>query len=98
MLIGRGRLTVGGVTYVLTPHAVRQAARRRLAHRVLRQVLQRPEARFPQRPGRDIFQSRVTEGDRTWLVRVVVDVDRDPAEVVTVYRTSSIHRYWRDTP
>jgi hypothetical protein len=29
------------------------------------------------------------------LLRVFVDVDRDPPEVVTVYRTSKIEKYWR---
>ena len=27
--------------------------------------------------------------------RVFVDVDRDPPEVVTVYRTSKLEKYWR---
>jgi len=84
--------------YVLTDHAVQQAARRGIALSRVAEVVGSPEQRFPQRPGRDIFQSRVVERDRTWLVRVIVDVDRDPAEVVTVYRTSSVTRYWRDLP
>lgn len=29
-----------------------------------------------------------------FLVRVVVDVDRQPAEVVTAYRTTKIAKYW----
>jgi hypothetical protein len=33
-----------------------------------------------------------------YLVRVVVDVDRRPAEVVTAYRTTRLSRYWRDEP
>jgi hypothetical protein len=47
------------------------------------------------RPGRDVFQSKVLLGDppREYLVRVFVDVDRQPAEVVTVYRTSRIAKY-----
>jgi len=28
-----------------------------------------------------------------YLMRVFVDIDRDPAEVVTVYRTSKIGKY-----
>jgi hypothetical protein len=32
---------------------------------------------------------------KTYLVRVFVDVDRRPAEVVTVYRTSKMEKYWR---
>jgi len=82
--------------YVLTGHATHQAARRGIALSQVRQVVDNPEQRFPQRPGRDIFQSRVTVKRRTWLMRVIVDVDRDPAEVVTVYRTSNITRYWRE--
>ena len=31
---------------------------------------------------------------RMYLIRVVVDIDRHPAEVVTVYRTSKIPKYW----
>jgi len=33
--------------------------------------------------------------DRIYLIRAFVDVNRDPAEVVTVYRTSRIAKYWR---
>jgi hypothetical protein len=32
---------------------------------------------------------------RSYLVRVIVDVDRVPVEVVTVYRTSKIEKYRR---
>ena len=30
------------------------------------------------------------------VVRVFADVDREPARVVTTYRTSKISKYWRD--
>ena len=36
------------------------------------------------------------EQGKTFLVRVFVDVDRDPAEVVTAYRTSKISKYWKE--
>lgn len=84
--------------YVLTVHALRQAARRGIPRWLIWQVLRQPEQRFRQRPGRDIFQSRVVEAGCAWLLRIVVDVDRDPAEVVTVYRTSSVGRYWKGAP
>jgi hypothetical protein len=32
---------------------------------------------------------------RVYLVRVFVDVDREPPEVVTAYRTSKLAKYWR---
>jgi hypothetical protein len=60
-------------------------------------VLSAPEQWEQIRPGRCIYQSRLVTGEppKTYLLRVFVDVDREPAEVVTVYRTSKIHKYWR---
>ena len=47
--------------------------------------------------GRVVLHSRVEMGSpaKMYLVRVFVDVDRNPPEVVTVYRTSRISKYWR---
>jgi len=33
---------------------------------------------------------------REYLVRVFVDVDRRPADVITVYLTSKIAKYWKE--
>jgi hypothetical protein len=67
---------------------------------MVQQVVAAAEQRFPVRDGRVVLQSRVTMGTPTkmYLVRVVVDIDRRPAEVVTVYRTTRVNRYWRDQP
>lgn len=47
------------------------------------------------RAGRVVAQKVVTfeDGARRYLVRVFIDVDRYPPEVVTVYRTSKIRKY-----
>jgi len=45
--------------------------------------------------GRDVLQSRIEVDKRTYLVRVFVDVDRRPAEVIAAYRTSKIEKDWR---
>ena len=41
-----------------------------------------------------MLQARIEFQGKSYLVRVFVDVDRSPAEVVTVYRTSNIAKYW----
>ena len=82
---------------MLTPHARGEMARRGIAEAVVRGVLDAPEQRLAVSATRDVLQSRVEMGDpaKLYLVRVFVDVDRDPPEVVTVYRTSNIRKYWR---
>jgi hypothetical protein len=47
---------------------------------------------YAARNGREVWQSLMPEGS---LLRVIIDVDRSPPEIVTVYRTSKISKYWR---
>ena len=82
--------------YVLTTHAEFEMQRRGIGKEVARQVISTPEQRIDVRPGRVVLQSRLTHEGRAYLVRVFVDVDRRPAEVVTVYRTSRVSKYWRE--
>lgn len=84
--------------YVITAHAGFEMQRRKIEEAIVRGVLAAPEQRHPVKPGRDVLQSRIASTGKAYLVRVFVDIDRSPAEVVTVYRTSQIARYWRATP
>ena len=83
------------IDFILTPHALLEVKRRGLDETLIQQVLTAPEQREMVRPGRDVLQSRFDMAGKLYLVRVFVDVDRSPAEVLTVYRTSRIEKYWR---
>jgi hypothetical protein len=84
--------------FVVTAHAALEMRRRGIDDGSLRRVLAAPEQRYVVRPGRDVLQSRIELEGRDYLIRVFVDVDRNPAEVVTAYRTSKIAKYWRKGP
>jgi Domain of unknown function (DUF4258) len=86
------------VDYVLTDHAIRELRRRGLDEEDIREVLKNPGQRLDVRLGRVVLQSQTLEGGTQYLVRVFVDIDRSPAEVVTAYRTSKVAKYWRDLP
>ena len=49
------------------------------------------------RKGAPVYQSRMERGDtpKIYVLRVVVDIDREPSEVVTAYRSSKVQNYWR---
>jgi hypothetical protein len=86
--------------FVFTPHAraeidTTQAERR---DRALRAAA--PGAALGAAPGRHVVQRRLSMGDppKPYVVRVFVDIDRTPCEVVTAYRTSKTAKYWRDEP
>lgn len=83
--------------YRITDHAKQEMARRQISESIVAQVLSAPEQSEIDRPGREVFQSKIRMGNslKLYLVRVFVDIDRKPPEVVTVYRTSKISKYWR---
>jgi len=75
--------------FIISGHARFEMERRGISDEVVRQVLEFPEQRFQTRKGRVVLHSRLLLG---------VDVDRRPAEVVTVYRTTKLSKYWREEP
>ena len=84
--------------YIVTPHAASAMERRGISDTLVRRVLATPEQRLEIRPGRDVFQAKIEFGGEPYLVRVFIDSDRRPPEVVTVYRTSKITKYGRREP
>ncbi len=82
--------------YAITEHASLEMSRRGIGQDIIRRILGRPEQRYSVRTGRDVLQSLVQDSKGAIrLVRVFVDIDRDPVEVVTAYETSKIGKYWR---
>jgi len=81
----------------LTEHAKEEMARRQISQDDVAKVLAAPEQVEAVRKGRNVYQSRIKVGKppRRYLFRVFIDVDREPPDVVTVYRTSKITKYWR---
>mgnify|MGYP002391604185 CR=1 FL=1 len=83
--------------YEITEHAEWAMTRRGILRSDVKQVLQNPEQSEFVQPGRCVYQSRIVSGasSMVYLLRVFVDVDQDPPQVVTVYRTSRVQKYWR---
>ena len=65
---------------LITSQAVYEMRRRGIEEGVVRRVLAAPEQRHAVRPGRDVLQSRIVFAGKTYLLRVFVDIDRDPAD------------------
>jgi hypothetical protein len=83
--------------YRLTNHVRFEMERRGISEEDVAQVLSAPEQADWVRPGRVVYQSKTGFGEssETYLLRIFVDIERKPAEVVTAYRTSKIDKYWK---
>ena len=92
----KGRKKIKAEKYNFTDHALFEMRRRRISEEEVKEVLSNPEQNIRVQPGRMVMQSRIRKGKipRLFLLRVVVDIDRKPAEVVTAYITSKTEKYW----
>ena len=83
--------------YVFTNHALSEMERRGINKDEVSAVLVKPEQSEPVRKGRVVLQSKISSGDpeKEYLLRVFVDIDRNPPRIVTAYLTSKIDKYWR---
>jgi hypothetical protein len=84
-------------TYRLRDHARMEMARRQICEADVARVLAAPEQTEWVREDRTVYQSRIEWGEpaKIYLLRVFVDIDREPPDVVTVYRSSKLQKYWR---
>jgi len=84
------------VTFRISNHARQELIRRKIPEKLLMSVLHSPQQIVEERDNKRAYQSQVDFGHgRIFLLRAIVVDDKDPAIVVTVYRTNKIEKYWR---
>lgn len=85
------------VDYVITEHAYFEMQRRGISKHLIRLILENPDQIVEVREGRNVYQSKIQydDSDKMYLIRVFIDIDHKPPEVVTVYRASKIEKYWK---
>ena len=82
--------------YRLSHHAQEEILRRQIPKEWIGSVLGQPEQRIQEGANKEVWQSRFRdEAGRMYLVRAIVATDKDPAVIVTAYRTSKLEKYWR---
>ena len=86
--------------YRLSNHAKDQMRRRQIKEENVSNTLIDPEHVETVNEGCKIYQKLIYSDDirKSYLLRIIVDTDYEPPEVVTVYRTSKISKYWRNEP
>jgi hypothetical protein len=67
------------------------------AGKVQWRVLKESEQKLPGAGNRAILQSRIESQGKIFLVRCVVEDWHNPPVVVTVYRTTKLAKYWRQS-
>jgi hypothetical protein len=83
------------VKYMISRHARLEMERRGISSELLDHILQEPQQIVPEMTGKKAYQAIIDFAEKNFLIRAIVAETVDPPIVVTVYRTSKIHKYWR---
>jgi len=86
------------VQFRFSKHTQERLQGRGIAPELLRRVLETPEQKVPGARGTVVYQSRFEQEGQTFLLRVAVNENADPAVVTTVYFTSKVEKYWKGKP
>jgi Domain of unknown function (DUF4258) len=80
--------------FQLSFHALEQMEMRGISEEIVFLVLNNPDETLIETEGQLIFQKKVLfDTEKVYLVRVFVNMEKNPALVKTVYRTSKFEKY-----
>ncbi len=85
------------MSFKLSAHVQKEMMRRGIPLAVVESVLATPAQKVVEHDNVLCYQSKVEINQKPYLVRVMVNETATPPKVVTVYRTSKINRYWKET-
>lgn len=81
---------------IIKEHANFEAKRRGISEEFIKHVIENPQQKLPSKKGRVIVQNRYYDEaeNKEMLVRVIGTETSEKFNVVTVYKTSKISKYW----
>jgi hypothetical protein len=84
--------------FQISQHAELQLQDRQIPRAFLEAVLESPQQIVNEGNDKQIYQSCIEfENGKVYLVRAIVGFSTAIPTVITVYRTTQIKRYWRET-
>ena len=84
------------VRYRLSSHAQEEIEHRKIPQEWVESVLEKPDQVVLERGVLKAYQSKRDIDGKMSLLRVIVDDRKEPAVVVTVYKTRKIEKYWKN--
>ena len=82
--------------FKLSDHAKEQIKVRDIPSEMVLEVAVNPEQTYNNDIDETVCQSKVTFGEKNYLLRVFANFTENPPVIISVYRTSKIKKYWRE--
>ncbi|MFW6222730.1 MAG: DUF4258 domain-containing protein [Bacteroidota bacterium] len=80
--------------FIISNHAKSQFKRRGLREELIEEITNNPDQIIEKESCMYIYQSLINDNGNNYLVRIFVNVCKDPKVIVTGYKTSKINKYY----
>ena len=85
------------MSFCISSRAEEERHRRGIPRELLDSVLKEPQQIVEGLEGEKVYQSQFKFANgKEYLIRAIIDDQTKPVNVVTIYRTSQIVKYWRE--
>jgi hypothetical protein len=81
--------------FIISKHAKEQIEAREIPISCLLAVSKKPDQTYKSLLMEQFVNQRLHFGEKTYLLRVFIDFQKNPPVIISVYRTSNIKKYWR---
>jgi hypothetical protein len=86
---------VPGLNFSISKHAVVEMARRQISLEQLESLMNHPDQIMEAHGGLVCYQGLSTKNGKPGLLRVIINDASNPKNIVTIYRTTKIKKYWK---
>jgi hypothetical protein len=86
---------VPGLNFSISKHAVEEMARRQISLEQLESLMNHPDQIVEAHGGLVCYQCLSTKNGKPGLLRAIINDASNPKNIVTIYRTTKIKKYWK---
>lgn len=80
------------MNFIFSNHALKQLGSRNIDIETIERILENPD-KITEEADKLIYQSLISENNKSYLVRIFVNHLVDPTVIITAYKTSKIDKY-----
>jgi len=84
-----------GLNFSISKHAVEELARRQISLEQVESLMNHPDQIVEAHGGLVCYQCLSTKNGKPGLLRAIINDASNPKNIVTIYRTSKIKKYWK---
>jgi hypothetical protein len=86
---------VASLNFSISKHAVEEMARRQISLEQVESLMNHPDQIVEAHGGLVCYQCLSTKNGKPGLLRAIINDAANPKNIVTIYRTSKIKKYWK---